>query len=183
LDDTKVDKDIRDESKAEEAKKIDVVAMAESSGGASEPLRVKTSSSRNEPLRGLTVSEMQDIAQKCSKWFPVASARDSLRKFKPQGRREVATFAVTYHNFASFMHVATAMEAVDLPVDAIVWPCVCLKDDEGDSTSSSSEAKLQETAWSMAMERFYVAGERPFLLQRSVSVYRLNLCSAPNDET
>ncbi len=143
---------------------------------------MKTSSSRNEPLRGLAVSEMQDVAQKFSKWFPVASSRDSLRKFKPQGRREVASFAVTYHNFASCMHVGMAIEAVDLPTDAIIWPCVCLKDDEGDRMSSLSEAKLQETAWSTAMERFYVAGERPLFLTDAFDC-RLNLCSAPNDET
>jgi hypothetical protein len=159
VEDPVADKNVGD-TVAEAANEIVVVAMTDVSVGASEALRVKMSLSRNMPLRGLAVSEMQDIAKKCSKWFPLASARDSLRKFKPQGCRDVATFAVTFHNFDSFLHVATAMKAVDMPTDAIVWPCICLEDEKGDGKTSTLEAKLQETAWSAVMERFGVAGER-----------------------
>ena len=158
----------------EAAKEIAVVPMMDVSGGASGPLRVKMSSSRKEPLRGLAVSEMQDIAHKCSKWFPVANARDSLRKFKPQGGREVATLAVTFHNFASFLHVATALKAVDLPTDAVVWPCVSLEDEKGDSKTCTAEATLEKTTWSAAMERFDVAGERPHFIVTSAFVCFLN---------
>ena len=151
-------------AETEAAKEIVVVPMMNVSGGSREPLRVKMSSSRKEPLRGLAVSEMKDIAHECWKWFPVASARDSLRKFKPQGGRKVATFAVTFHNFASFLYVATALKAVDMPTHAVVWPCVSLEDDKGDGKTSSAEATHEKTAWSAAMERFDVAGELPHLI-------------------
>ena len=182
MDGKELKKEIREALDAEASKDVVVVATANDAGGAFEPLRVKMSKSKGS-LFGLAISKMQDIAQKSSKWFPVASVRDSLRKFKPQVGRDVATFAVTFHNFASFVHVATGLKAVDLSTDAIVWPCVCLEDVKGDGTTSTSEAALEKTAYSAAMDRFYVAGEAPSICFNVLFVCRIKSeCPVSDDD-
>jgi hypothetical protein len=85
----------------------------------SEPLHLKIYP-RRKPLRGLTMAQLAELSDKCAAWFPVASIPDTLRKFEPRGMREVATFAVTVHNFAGFVHVARALEKV-LPRNACIW--------------------------------------------------------------
>ena len=106
------------------------------------------------------------FAERCPTWFLVANVAGALHNFKPQGRRDAATFEVTVHNFACFVHVARALEKV-LPSDAVVWLAaadeVCVTTSTSAKPFSPPEADLEKIAWTAAMDRFAVAGESPRL--------------------